>query len=127
MLHLYHLHPPHTAPFAIRFRLSYLYHNSTRELGPAKALHPEAIIEDDSIIKDISTGTLIYQFPLSSIHLIPEFVKWLESKTSGVEIVNTWGISQMTLKEVFLKLIRYVGLAANHELMSFPKHAKKSN
>ncbi|RUS27170.1 hypothetical protein BC938DRAFT_483634 [Jimgerdemannia flammicorona] len=127
MLHLYHLHPSHTVPLAIQFRLPYLYHNGTRELRPAKALYPEAIIEDDSIIKDDSTDTLIYQFLLSSIHLIPEFIKCLESKTSGAEIVNTWGISQMTLKEVFLKLIRYVSLAANHELMSFPKHAKKSN
>lgn len=62
---------------------------------------PEAFLEDDS------AGALIYQFPLSSIRYIPRFITWLESKRDGAEIVKAWGISQTTLEEVFLRLIRW--------------------
>ncbi|KAI8611892.1 hypothetical protein BC830DRAFT_1068307 [Chytriomyces sp. MP71] len=59
---------------------------------------PNAILEDDS------AGALIYQFPLSSTGYIPAFMEWLEQNTSG--IVKSWGVSQTTLEEVFLKIIR---------------------
>ena len=59
---------------------------------------PGATLEDDS------AGALIYQFPSSSTHAIPGFVKWLEEAKKT--IVKNWGISQSTLEEVFLKLIR---------------------
>jgi ABC-type multidrug transport system ATPase subunit len=59
---------------------------------------PGAKLEDDS------AGALIYQFPPSSISAIPKFVEWLEDNKDG--LVKSWGISQSTLEEVFLKLIR---------------------
>ena len=59
---------------------------------------PEAKLEDDS------AGALIYQFPPSSIGSIPKLVEWLEQNKDG--LVKSWGISQSTLEEVFLKLIR---------------------
>jgi hypothetical protein len=59
---------------------------------------PGAKLEDDS------AGALIYQFPPSSISAIPRFVEWLENNKDG--LVKSWGISQSTLEEVFLKLIR---------------------
>ena len=61
-------------------------------------LVPGAVLEDDS------AGSLIYQFPTDSIKEIPGFVKWVEE--SKGDMVKNWGISQSTLEEVFLKLIR---------------------
>ena len=61
-------------------------------------LIPDAKLEDDS------AGALIYQFPPSSIGAIPKLVEWLENNKDG--LVKSWGISQSTLEEVFLKLIR---------------------
>lgn len=57
---------------------------------------PGAVLEDDS------AGALIYQF--ASSEAIPTFINFLEDNTSGK--IKTWGISQSTLEEVFLKLIR---------------------
>nr|KAJ3419409.1 ATP-binding cassette sub- A member 1 [Polyrhizophydium stewartii] len=59
---------------------------------------PGANLEDDS------AGALIYQFPATSTNAIPDFVQWLEENKDG--LVKSWGISQSTLEEVFLKLIR---------------------
>lgn len=59
---------------------------------------PGVILEDDS------AGALIYQFPQSSTGNIPPFVQWMES--SKGKLVKSWGISQSTLEEVFLKLVR---------------------
>lgn len=63
-----------------------------------KKFIPSATLEDDA------AGALIYKFPASSLDKIPDFVNWLESNKDGV--VKSWGISQSTLEEVFLKLIR---------------------
>ncbi|KAI8927014.1 hypothetical protein BC831DRAFT_399199 [Entophlyctis helioformis] len=59
---------------------------------------PAATLEDDS------AGALIYQFPVSSTPLIPGFVKYLNANPAG--LVRAWGISQTTLEEVFLRIIR---------------------
>ncbi|KAI8909842.1 hypothetical protein EDD86DRAFT_190712 [Gorgonomyces haynaldii] len=61
-----------------------------------KQMIPGAQLEDDS------AGALIYQF--KSPDAIPQFIKFLEDNSEG--LVKTWGISQSTLEEVFLKLIR---------------------
>jgi ABC-type multidrug transport system ATPase subunit len=61
-----------------------------------KSMIPGANLEDDS------AGALIYQF--SSGDAIPSFINFLELNKDG--LVKTWGISQSTLEEVFLKLIR---------------------
>jgi hypothetical protein len=57
----------------------------------------------DAQLEDESAGALIYKFPRPD--RIPAFVKWLE-ETDTEKLVKTWGISQSTLEEVFLKLIR---------------------
>lgn len=66
---------------------------------------PQAILEDDS------AGALIYQLPSEYTTLVPAFVRYLDSdmemgKTSDGGLVRAWGISQTTLEEVFLRLIR---------------------
>lgn len=64
--------------------------------GEIKKLVPGANLEDDS------AGALIYQFSSSSS--VPSLITFLEDNVAGM--VKTWGISQATLEEVFLKLIR---------------------
>ncbi|KAH6578232.1 hypothetical protein BASA61_004022 [Batrachochytrium salamandrivorans] len=59
---------------------------------------PGATLEDDS------AGALIYQFPVSSTPRIPAFVRHLDANLSG--LVYAWGISQTTLEEVFLRIVR---------------------
>jgi hypothetical protein len=61
---------------------------------------PNAHLEDDS------AGALIYQFPLTDSPHIPAFVKYLDADPDG--LIKAWGISQTTLEEVFLTIIRYV-------------------
>ncbi|KAJ3192478.1 ATP-binding cassette sub- A member 1 [Irineochytrium annulatum] len=59
---------------------------------------PGATLEDDS------AGALIFQFPTASSKAIPPFIKYLDANPD--ELFSSWGISQTTLEEVFLKLIR---------------------
>ncbi|KAJ1541238.1 hypothetical protein HK096_010352, partial [Nowakowskiella sp. JEL0078] len=59
---------------------------------------PEAELEDDS------AGALIFKMPQNLTSEIPGFVKFLE--TNPNDLIRAWGISQTTLEEVFLKLIR---------------------
>ncbi|KAL7747932.1 hypothetical protein RI367_006679 [Sorochytrium milnesiophthora] len=61
----------------------------------------EAELEDDS------AGSLIYRVPAAHIDKVPNFVKVLESD-EGSRLVQSWGLSQTTLEEIFLKLIRGV-------------------
>ncbi|KAJ3213534.1 ATP-binding cassette sub- A member 1 [Dinochytrium kinnereticum] len=86
------------AKYGAGYRISVI----TSDPEPVKAkvsqMVPNAKLEDDS------AGALIYQFPLSDTPAIPAFVKWLEENPLGA--VKAWGISQTTLEEVFLKLIR---------------------
>ncbi|KAF9433181.1 ATP-binding cassette sub- A member 1 [Entomortierella beljakovae] len=68
----------------------------------------------DCILKDDSAGALLYHFPPSSVGSIPRLVEWLESNgassvmDSSTEkpLILGYGISQTSLEEVFLKLIR---------------------
>ncbi|KAJ3113665.1 ATP-binding cassette sub- A member 1 [Physocladia obscura] len=87
------------------YRISVITSNPEEMKQKVTSSVPGAKLEDDS------AGALIYQFPLSSTPSIPSFVKWLEENSaSGVNgisgVVKSWGISQTTLEEVFLKLIR---------------------
>ncbi|KAI9223359.1 hypothetical protein BC828DRAFT_345046 [Blastocladiella britannica] len=60
---------------------------------------PEATLEDDS------AGALVFRLPPSAVHKVPAFIKVLDSP-SGKQVVESWGLSQSTLEEVFLLLIR---------------------
>lgn len=55
-------------------------------------------------LEDSSAGAIIYQFSEESAKNIPGFVEYLENNENG--IIKAWGISQTTLEEVFLKIIR---------------------
>ena len=59
---------------------------------------PEGAVEDDS------AGSVIYQIPLNATEKIPPMVRALDLNEN--KLVRAWGISQATLEEVFLKLIR---------------------
>ena len=86
--------------FGEGYRISVVVDQAESEKTKAivSSMIPGAKLEDDS------AGALIYQFPASSISVIPKFVEWLEDNKDGA--VKSWGISQSTLEEVFLKLIR---------------------
>ncbi|KAF9397196.1 ATP-binding cassette sub- A member 1 [Mortierella sp. AD011] len=64
----------------------------------------------DCILKDDSAGALLYQFPPTSMSSIPRLVEWLENNgvtsTNVHPLIQGYGISQTSLEEVFLKLIR---------------------
>ncbi len=86
--------------FGEGYRISVVTEKANSENVKAKieSLLPDAKLEDDS------AGALIYKFPVTSLKSIPAFVEWLENNKDG--LVKSWGISQSTLEEVFLKLIR---------------------
>ncbi|KAI8815090.1 hypothetical protein BJ742DRAFT_670515 [Cladochytrium replicatum] len=66
---------------------------------------PEAELEDDA------AGALIYRLPPDAAEtgVVPRFIKWLDS-TEGSSVIKSWGISQTSLEEVFLRLLRDGGL-----------------
>ncbi|KAJ3117495.1 ATP-binding cassette sub- A member 1 [Phlyctochytrium bullatum] len=86
------------AKFGAGYRISVITSQADVVKRTVANMVPNAKLEDDS------AGALIYQFPLASTPAIPAFVAWLEENSNGV--VKAWGISQTTLEEVFLKLIR---------------------
>jgi ABC-type multidrug transport system ATPase subunit len=59
---------------------------------------PTAILTDDS------AGALVYQFPAHNIDAVPSFVRHLDEEDSG--LIRNWGLSQTSLEEVFLRLMR---------------------
>jgi hypothetical protein len=82
------------------YRINIITEEAKSEAIKAEVMErvPGAVLEDES------AGALIFQFPNESKGGIPEFVEWCEgAKKEGVK---TWGISQTTLEEVFLKIIR---------------------
>ncbi|KAL2914225.1 hypothetical protein HK105_206322 [Polyrhizophydium stewartii] len=86
--------------FGTGYRISVVTDQSeaARVKDIVQSMIPGANLEDDS------AGALIYQFPETSANVIPDFVHWLEENKDG--LIKSWGISQSTLEEVFLKLIR---------------------
>ena len=60
---------------------------------------PTAILTDDS-----SVGALTYQFPSHNIDAVPSFIRHLDEEDSG--LIRNWGLSQTSLEEVFLRLVR---------------------
>jgi hypothetical protein len=72
---------------------------------------PQAILEDSS------AGALIYQIPNAAMHLIPPFVRYLESmdqeKDAETKLVKGWSISQTTL--VSLLFCVWCDMTAEHQ------------
>ncbi|CAG8573287.1 3953_t:CDS:2 [Acaulospora colombiana] len=63
-------------------------------------------------LEDDSAGALIYEMPISSLPTLPPFIKWLEENDEmsesepGKKLIRAWGVSQKSLEEAFLRLIR---------------------
>jgi len=62
-------------------------------------------------LEDDSAGALVYKIPPESMVHVADVVRELEMKT--FDGVREWGISQSTLEEVFLKIIREVNPTNN--------------
>lgn len=63
-----------------------------------KERFPSAVLEDES------AGSLTYQFLEKDADKIPLFIRHIDKSSTG--LIRNWGISQSTLEEVFLKVIR---------------------
>ena len=90
--------------FGMGYRISVMCHSTDAEKlkKSFEQRLPSAILEDDH------AGALLYQVPLQETDKVPDVVSWLEENPDG--IVNGWGMSQTTLEEVFLKIVRkYAG------------------
>ncbi|PVU98300.1 hypothetical protein BB559_001689 [Furculomyces boomerangus] len=119
--------------FGVGYRFSMIASNLTTT-GYVKdtiaQLFPQAQLEDDS------AGALIYHFDQEHSEIVPEFISWLEQNqdetasedtptisrggsdsgtvaqagetrgNKGQYLISTWGMSQTSLEEVFLKLVR---------------------
>lgn len=57
-----------------------------------------------AVLKDESAGALTYQFLAKDGDDIPLFIRYIDKNCSG--LIQNWGITQSTLEEVFLKIIR---------------------
>ncbi|KAJ3337626.1 ATP-binding cassette sub- A member 1 [Gonapodya sp. JEL0774] len=88
--------------FGAGYRISVVTDATTEVMSFAKLKFAEFIPE--SVLEDDSAGALIYQIPSVAMSKMPAFVKYLDSNPDG--FVKAWGISQTTLEEVFLRLIR---------------------
>jgi len=62
-------------------------------------------------LEDDSAGALIFQVPAAAIGELPDLVKYLDGGGNG--LVREWGISQTTLEDVFLRIIREINPTAN--------------
>jgi hypothetical protein len=72
-------------------------HKLRRTKDIISKLIPGAKLEDDS------AGALLYQFPNSSLPYVSTLVKTLNTDP----YVKGWGLSQTTLEQVFLSVIRH--------------------
>ncbi|CAG8468063.1 989_t:CDS:2, partial [Scutellospora calospora] len=94
--------------FGAGYRVSLVTHpnDSQRLKELVEAQVPDAKLEDDS------AGSLIYELPVSALPALPSFIKWLEENEElsnsepGKKLVKAWGVSQKSLEEAFLRLIR---------------------
>lgn len=90
--------------FGAGYRISVVTDPQPDAMTRAKALitanAPSLTLEDDS------AGALIFNLPTEQVVEIPPLVKYLDADPDG--IVRAWGLSQATLEEVFLALIRGV-------------------
>ena len=59
---------------------------------------PRAVLEDQS------AGSMMYHLDKDCLDMLPELVRQLEKGRN--KFINTWGLSQTTLEEVFLKLAK---------------------
>ncbi|KAI9184343.1 hypothetical protein H9P43_003396 [Blastocladiella emersonii ATCC 22665] len=87
--------------FGIGYRIALTTHKQHLETvkNLVKQQVPEAELEDDS------GGALIYRVPQSFTPRVPAFVTVLESEQVK-PMIESWGLSQTSLEEVFLRVLR---------------------
>jgi hypothetical protein len=61
---------------------------------------PGAVLEDDG------AGALVYRIPTQSTTYIPALAKFL-GRSKGDYFIKAWGISQISLEQIFLRIVRY--------------------
>ncbi|CAG8465050.1 7477_t:CDS:2 [Paraglomus occultum] len=94
--------------FGAGYRVSLVCHPSDAPLlkSRVEARVSEAKLEDDS------AGALIYEIPASSMHILPNLIMWMEDNKEAStaeptkKLIKAWGVSQKSLEEAFLRLIR---------------------
>ncbi|KAJ3104165.1 ATP-binding cassette sub- A member 1 [Phlyctochytrium bullatum] len=80
------------------YRVSLIVHPGQEER--AKQIVPQMI--PGVVLEDEAGESLLYQFPGNDSGILPRLIRYLEKNPDGW--VKSWGISQTTLEEVFLKL-----------------------
>lgn len=74
--------------------------DTERAIQQVKHLVPEARLQD------ASAGATIFNVPRSSLPSVSKFIKWMEVEEKESSFIKAWGMSQTSLEEVFLTLIR---------------------
>jgi hypothetical protein len=103
--------------FGAGYKLSIIStpHKLKRTKDVVKRLIPPATLEDDS------AGALLYQFPYSALPFVPELVKSLNLDP----YVKAWAVSQTTLEQVFLSVIRNSNYNENPKIVELLEHNGK--
>ena len=74
-----------------------------------KGALPEIV--SDCVLEDDAAGSLLYSFPSSSLQYMSKVVEYLNS----VPFVKSWGLSQTSLEQVFLTVIRSSTMSTSTE------------
>jgi len=89
--------------FGAGYRITVMTESDAASVARAKELLGQGVLKN-ATLEDASAGAFIYNLPLESIDEIPGIVTFLEANADG--LIKTYGVSQTSLEEVFLKLIR---------------------
>ncbi|RHZ80225.1 hypothetical protein Glove_138g24 [Diversispora epigaea] len=94
--------------FGAGYRISLVTHpnDAARLKNLIETKVPEVLLDDDS------AGALIYELPISGLASLPPLIQWLEENKEMSQVdpekklLKAWGVSQKSLEEAFLRLIR---------------------
>jgi hypothetical protein len=84
--------------FGTGYKLSII--SDPHKLAMTKAIVGQTI--PGCILEDDSAGALLYQFPNTSLQFVSTLIKTMNSNP----IFKSWGMSQTTLEQVFLAVVR---------------------
>ena len=74
-----------------------------------------------AILIDQSAGDMSYELPGSADHQLPELFRWIESQD---KVLNDWGVNQVSLEDIFIRLTKDDATAPQAEIKSGKKGAK---
>ncbi len=89
--------------FGAGYRITVVTESDPNSVARAKQVLGDGVLKG-ATLEDASAGAFIYNLPREKIGEIPGIVTYLEANPDG--IVKTYGVSQTSLEEVFLHLIR---------------------